>query len=129
MEVLLVLVILVILGGLAATTFQGTQEGARIDAAQGQVDIIKRVIPLYHHHMGAYPTSLNDLMAAPGDAYNVNKWRGPYLEEQLPLDPWGNDYRYEVPGKQNPTTFDIWSAGPDGVDGSEDDLGNWRLTN
>jgi general secretion pathway protein G len=39
----------------------------------------------------------------------------------LPLDPWDNEYQYELREKK-PV---IWSFGPDGVDGTEDDVGNW----
>ena len=43
----------------------------------------------------------------------------------LPQDPWGNDYIYVVPGAKNTIKFDVRSKGPDGVEGSEDDVGNW----
>ena len=44
----------------------------------------------------------------------------------IPLDPWGHPYRYLEAGVHNPDSFDLWSAGPDGVDGTEDDIGNRR---
>jgi general secretion pathway protein G len=31
-----------------------------------------------------------------------------------------------VPGKHNTDSFDVWSVGPDGQDGTEDDIGNWQ---
>jgi general secretion pathway protein G len=31
-----------------------------------------------------------------------------------------------APGKHNPDTFDVWSVGPDGQDGTDDDIGNWE---
>jgi len=43
----------------------------------------------------------------------------------VPQDPWGNDYIYVVPGAKNTNKFDVRSKGPDGVEGSEDDVGNW----
>ena len=42
-------------------------------------------------------------------------------------DPWGGTYLYENPGTYNTSSFDLSSAGPDGVAGNGDDatLNNW----
>ena len=45
---------------------------------------------------------------------------------ELPTDPWGNEYVYEIPGKHNPDKFDLFSKGPDGKSDTEDDIGNWK---
>ena len=65
--------------------------------------------------------------------------KDPSLEKFL-LDPWGNPYRYrnnsaattKVGWMIRPDQFDLWSAGPNGVDESAagrnkecDDIGNW----
>ena len=56
---------------------------------------------------------------------NPGKWAGPYLED-VPLDPWQNAYDFVNPGQQNSVGKpDIWSYGPDGQSGTEDDIGNW----
>ena len=48
----------------------------------------------------------------------------PYLDELGP-DPWGNEYQYLAEGKKNTEGYDFWSNGPDGQNGSDDDIGNW----
>jgi len=126
MEVLLVLVILVILGSFAVNIFSGTRNKANIDAAKTQVSLVERAAQLFQVHMNHYPSSLEDLVRPPSDAAGTSKWGGPYLQKEVPPDPWGNAYRYLTPGKHFPDTFDVWSLGPDGVDGSEDDIGNWE---
>jgi hypothetical protein len=45
---------------------------------------------------------------------------------ELPFDPWGHPYHYRSPGIHNLAGFDAWSVGPDGVDESADDIGNWK---
>jgi len=125
MEVLLVLIILVILGSMAAGLFTGVGEKARIDSAIGQVGIFKRQIRLYQQMLNNYPSSLEDLIHQPSDLRNPEKWVKLLDESNLPLDPWENEYRYAQPGSHNPDGFDVWSMGPDGVDGTEDDVGNW----
>ena len=46
-------------------------------------------------------------------------------EEHRLIDPWGHAYQYLNPGKHNANGYDIYSMGLDGVDGSDDDIGNW----
>jgi general secretion pathway protein G len=48
--------------------------------------------------------------------------------DKIAKDPWERDYRFAAPGKHNPESFDVWSVGPDGQDGSADDIGNWENT-
>ncbi|MCQ2396397.1 MAG: type II secretion system protein GspG [Lentisphaeria bacterium] len=40
-------------------------------------------------------------------------------------DAWGNAFKYQCPGEHNKTSFDLWSAGQDGIYGNEDDIVNW----
>ncbi|HVT80752.1 MAG TPA: type II secretion system protein GspG [Phycisphaerae bacterium] len=47
-------------------------------------------------------------------------WR--QVLEEPPTDGWGNEIRYEFPGKKNPASFDLRSAGRDGVIGTADDI-------
>lgn len=65
---------------------------------------------------------LNALLTAPSDLKNINKWQGPYLKEnQVPLDPWGGQYQYEMIDLQA-GTYKVWSNGPNGQQGDEDDI-------
>lgn len=126
-ELLLVLAILVVLASMVVTMFSGTQEKALKDAAKGQVGIFKSAINLYKFHTRGYPQGLDGLVSKPSDANVSSRWAGPYLDSgKVPLDPWDHDYKFVAPGKHNPDTFDIWSVGPDGQDGTDDDIGNWE---
>lgn len=56
--------------------------------------------------------------------------RGPLAEGQVIRladlqDPWGRAYYYRCPGVHDPEGYDLWSAGPDGVSGTRDDITNW----
>jgi general secretion pathway protein G len=124
MEVLLVLVILVVLASMAVTMFGGTQERALKDAAKGQVGIFKSAIDMYHFHTRQYPDNLEDLVNEPSDSKLAERWDGPYMDK-IPLDPWDNEYKFAAPGKHNANSIDVWSAGPDGDEGTDDDIGNW----
>ena len=83
---------------------------------------------LLSYKMGTdhYPTTQQGLMALIQPPAGVTRWAGPYLKNKTtPLDPWRNPYHYRYPGIHNPNTYDCWSSGPDGIDGTADDIGNW----
>lgn len=125
MEVLLVLVILVVLASLAVNVFSGTQEKADRSAAAAQIGLYKRAIDMYRFHTKQYPAELQELVDKPSDTALADRWGGPYMDK-IARDPWDNEYRFAAPGKHNAETFDVWSVGPDGQDGSADDIGNWE---
>ena len=83
---------------------------------------IKSAIEQYKADNGFYPKSLQELVQKSVGSTN---WHGPYLDN-LPIDPWGNQYVYEYPGTHNTDSYDLFSAGPDSRVGTEDDLGNWQ---
>ncbi|QDT68713.1 Type II secretion system protein G precursor [Planctomycetes bacterium MalM25] len=118
LEVLLVLVILVVLGSMATVAITGQRDNADRKAARSQVQIISQAIKYYQFDMKKYPQSLEDLREKPSDSKMAERWGGPYLDKKLPLDPWDEDYRYE--SKDN--SYRVWSVGPDGSDGTDDDI-------
>jgi general secretion pathway protein G len=125
MEVLLVLIILVVIGTIVVPNVLGTQDKANLTAAKANIAPLKGAIRMYRLNMNKYPASLNDLFERPSDATEAEKWGKPYLTEKVAPDPWGNEYQYANPGKHNPDEFDVWSNGPDGQSGTDDDIGNW----
>jgi len=122
-ELLLVLVILGILAAIVIPKFSGRTEQAKEQAAVTQISIFKTALNSFEVDNGYYPkgkNGLQDLIVKPRDAQN---WRGPYLEaDRIPLDPWGNEYIYECPGRHNPTSYDLSSSGPPG---GEKLIANW----
>lgn len=127
MEVLLVLVILVVLASLAVSTFSGVQNRALKDAAKSKVGILVSQIDTYQLHMRSYPSNINDLINKPSDSRLAERWSGPYLKESgAQRDAWDNEFKYVTPGKHNTQSYDVWSTGPDGQDGTADDIGNWE---
>jgi general secretion pathway protein G len=126
-ELLLVLVILGVLAAIVVPKFSGRTEQARITAAQTQIATFGTALDAFEVDNGHYPKGkdgLQDLVSAPRDA---TSWKGPYLggKGEIPLDPWGNPYVYECPGRYNQSSYDIVSAGPDGQLGGDDDIANY----
>ena len=97
----------------------GAHKAAYADVHGG----IKTALDAYEVDNGFYPRSMQDLIQQPSNARN---WHGPYLDPpQLPVDPWGNPYVYYFPGKHNPDGYDLLSVGPDGKEGTDDDIVSW----
>jgi general secretion pathway protein G len=120
-EMLLVLVILATLAAIVYPKVAGRSEQARVTAAQTQIANFANALGAFEVDNGYYPKGKNglmDLVQKPKDAVN---WHA-YLDT-IPKDPWGGDYQYECPGKHNPNSFDIYSAGPPGKDLV---IGNWN---
>ena len=124
-ELLVVLVILGLLAGIVAPNFIGQSDKARIDTTKTQIEQLSAALDMYRLEIGRYPNSsegLDALIQAPSGA---ERWKGPYLKKKdLPKDAWGNEFQYRSPGENGP--FDIISQGPDGQEGSEDDVVSWN---
>jgi general secretion pathway protein G len=87
--------------------------------------IVGEALGRFKEDLGRKPVTLNELFAAPA-APDRAAWRGPYLENAgLLQDAWGCDLHYRFPGLHNPGGYDLWSDGPDGQDGTDDDITNW----
>lgn len=121
-ELLIVMIIIGLLGALVAPRMFGKVESAKKKAAKAQIEMFSTAIDAYRLDMGKFPSSLKDLRESSGD----EKWQGPYLPKDIPLDPWGNPYEYKSPGEHG--DYDIISYGPNGVnDGGEgDDIVSWK---
>ena len=123
-ELLLVLVILALIGGLVLPGIIGKAEGAKIKAASSQIDRISMAVESYYLDTGSQPTSLDALVNEPGDA---DGWNGPYVKSSILKDPWGRDYEFRSPGDHG--DFDIVSYGADGQPGGDDnnaDITSWE---
>jgi general secretion pathway protein G len=128
-ELMLVIVIIGALAAMVVPRLTGRSEEARAGAAKADIKgNLSLALRLYEVDNGAYPTSeqgLLALIAKPSAPPAPANWKGPYIEQE-PLDPWRRPYVYKYPGTHPPRDYDLYSAGPDGQEGSEDDITNWE---
>jgi len=130
-ELLIVLGILAMLMALVAPRVLKSGEKANVKKAQVDIAAFKEVLKMYKLDMKKFPTTEQGLAALseePEDLGDQSPWDGPYLEtDGVPMDPWDNPYQYEYPSTHGKSDYpDIWSYGPDGEDGTEDDIVNWK---
>ncbi len=126
-ELLLVLMILAFLATIVVPKVVGTGDKARIKTAIAQIGMFETALERFRLENGRYPTTDEGLRALVEQPANCPNWdqEGYLGKDELPADPWGNAYQYRYPGQHNQKSFDLWSFGPDGQDGGEDDIGNW----
>jgi len=131
MELLLVLLIIAVLAAMVVPRLAGRSKQARISAATADVEAnLSIALDLYELDNGTYPSTeqgLKGLVEKPATDPVPDNWRGPYIKNaRIPTDPWGNQYYYASPGVQNAVGYDLWSAGPDKLSNTSDDITNWK---
>ena len=123
-EVVVVIVILVTLAGIATPVYMNYVKQGRIGTAKMQLKLLGQELDNYKIRVGQYPSELRGLVE---NLDGHEKWDGPYMKK-IPLDPWGNEYVYVVPGEHNTDTYDLSSLGADGQtdgEGENADINNW----
>ena len=121
-ELLVVMVIIGLLVSYVGPKYFNQLSQSEVKAAKAQIDSIKKALDVYRLDNGAYPdqaTGLAALMVPPATA---RKWRGPYLQKDIPSDPWNQPYIYRIPGEK--AEFDLLSLGADAKPGGDDENAN-----
>ena len=86
------------------------------ETAELQIRGIADALQQYKFDVGTYPSDLQCLME---NLDQSEKWDGPYIKPNVPLDPWEHEYQYLYPGKHY--EFDLYSFCADGQEGGEDE--------
>jgi general secretion pathway protein G len=116
-ELLVVLVILGLLGSVAAPKVMKYLGSAKSDTACAQIKELELALDLYKLD-GRYPNTQEGLQALVQQPSGATGWNGPYLKKKtVPKDPWGNEYHYVSPGQHG--DYDISSLGVDNKEGGE----------
>lgn len=127
METLIVLAIVLILSASVGFTSSRYLSTARRVSAKTQIESFKLGLLQYCLDTGAYPNQAEGLDALRRCPPGVDAWKGPYLERDLPLDPWGHSYIYYNPGPDG-SEFGVACLGADGQNGGrgkDEDILSW----
>lgn len=121
LEMLVVLVIIGLIASLVGPRLFARVDSSKVQVAETQSKMLRGAIETFRLEVGRLPTpeeGLDALRKAPADERAKARWRGPYLDEEIPADPWGNAYLYAIPGRDG-QPFAIYSLGADGQPGGE----------
>jgi len=126
-ELLVVMVIIAMFATIVGQRLFRNVEKARQTTAKAQISEFESVLDAFRLDVGRYPTNeegLQSLRVRPG---SLERWDGPYLRKDVPLDPWQRAYVYRFPGQHG--DYDLYSLGADGQEGGEGedaDVTNWK---
>lgn len=130
-ELLVVIAIIATLAAVVAPSLFGNVGEARRSSAKSQVQIFALALDAYRVDNDGYPTTdqgLQALRTIPVGGDPAQNWKGPYLRQEVPLDPWKRPYVYVAPGVSNPGGYDLYSLGKDGRTGGtgeDEDVTSW----
>ncbi|MBE1286334.1 MAG: type II secretion system protein GspG [Alteromonadaceae bacterium] len=127
-EIMVVLVIIAIMASIVAPQILGNQETAQLKKAAVDIQSLESAIERYKLQTNIFPTTeqgLDALVSEPQIDPMPRNYPAQGFIKRLPQDPWGNDYQLISPGEVG--LVDIFSYGPDGEPGTDDDIGTWNL--
>ena len=126
-EIVIVLTIISILASGAIYMLKGNVDVAKETKVEGDIQAISTQLQLYEaRNMRPRTTEqgIKALVEKPTTEPVPERWI--QLMEDMPKDPWGQEYKYRYPATKSKKSYDLYSIGKDGVDGNEDDIGTWK---
>ena len=126
-ELMVVVFIMGLLATLIVVNVAPVGDQSRISKAEGDISTIEQALEQFNFDMFSYPDPSNGLAAlktAPAGV-DASRYRPGGYVKRLREDPWGNPYQYAFPAQRSGGQYDVFSAGPDGEAGNDDDIGNW----
>ena len=115
LELLVVLVIIGMLAALVGPRYFAQLGKSQATIAHAQIDVFTKAVDNFRLDVGRFPTAEEGLASLFVKPANADKWNGPYLKKEVPADPWGHPYVYQVPGAKG--DYVVISYGRDGQPG------------
>ncbi len=127
-EMMVVVTIIALFAALVMPKMFKRADAARATAAKAQMNGFMTALGAYKLDTSTFPTTEQGLVALRVQPANTPLWKGPYLPQDVPNDPWGRPYIYRFPGEHGDEP-DIISLGADGAEGGEGidgDIVSWK---
>jgi general secretion pathway protein G len=127
-EMLVVVVIIGLFVALVGPGLWRNADKARVTQAKAQMESLMTALGTYKLDTGVFPTTEEGLQALRTKPADSTTWNGPYMDKEIPKDPWGMDYIYRFPGEHGDGP-DIVSLGQDkqpGGEGFAADIVSWK---
>ena len=121
-ELMVVISIIAVLASIVGYKVLNSVDEGNVAAAKAQIKQFETTLVAYKIKFKKFPESLDGLVNPPSGEAIMNA-------KEIPLDPWGNPYQYQLEGSRK---FTIISLGADGAPGGEDvdaDIRNDEMNN
>lgn len=128
LEIMVVIVILGILASMVLPNLLGNKAKAERQKVVSDITTLESAMDMYKLDNSRYPNTdqgLEALVSKPDIDPVPRDYREDGYIKRLPTDPWGGEYMLLSPGENG--KYDLFSAGLDGEEGTEDDIGNWNM--
>jgi general secretion pathway protein G len=127
-EMLVVLMIIGLFVALVGPRMFRKADTARITAARAQINSFMTALGAYKLDTGMFPTTEQGLQALRDRPAGLTQWDGPYLPQEIPVDPWARPYVYKFPGEHGdePDIISYGGDGQPGGDGLNADIVSWK---
>ena len=128
LELLVVILIIGLLTGIVAPRFLSQIGRSETTTAKAQIANFDKALESFRIDMGRYPTESEGLKALVTSPGGDPRWRGPYMKDDIPNDPWGRPYIYKYPGEHGdePDVISYGADGQPGGDGLNADVVSWK---
>ncbi len=118
-----VIILAMIVGVVASIVVNRREHDRAVQSIRKLVSAVEKL----RADTGRLPTSEEGLEALMVQPASLDRWNGPYVEGELPVDPWKHPFQYASPGTHGDHDFEIWSIGPDLKEGTDDDIYSWMI--
>ena len=127
-EMLVVVTIIALFAAVVGPKLLGRADEAKKVAARQQIQQFGQALGMYKLDTGQFPSTEQGLTALRLKPANVNQWNGPYLQTDVPTDPWGFQFSYKYPGDHGdePDMISFGADGQPGGTGNNDDIVSWK---
>ncbi len=127
-EMLVVVTIIALFAALVAPRMLRKSDTARVTLGHAQINSFMTALGSYKLDTGLFPSTEEGLQALRMPPANLTQWQGPYLPQEIPLDPWGHPYIYKYPGEHGdePDIISYGADGQPGGDGINADIVSWK---
>ena len=127
-EMLVVVTIIALFAALVAPRMFKQSDKAKVTAARAQINSFMTALGSYKLDTGVFPSTEEGLQALRVAPPNLAQWQGPYLPQEIPVDPWGHPYLYKFPGEHGdePDLICYGADGQPGGDGINSDIVSWK---
>jgi general secretion pathway protein G len=127
-EMLVVVTIIALFAAVVGPRMLRRADTARVTAARTQINAFMTALGAYKLDTGLFPTTEQGLQALRTVPSGVLQWSGPYLPQEIPVDPWGRPYLYKYPGEHGdePDVISLAADGQPGGEGIAADVVSWK---
>ena len=127
-EMLVVVTIIALFAAIVGPRILARGDQAKVTAARTQIAAFSNALAMYKLDTGTFPSSDQGLGALRAKPEGIDQWNGPYLQHDIPTDPWGHVYLYKYPGEHGdePDIISYGADGQPGGDGTNQDVVSWK---